>query len=597
MRELLLPVLLLCALCRASVHYPFEELLELRPLERNNLLASFDFKINSTEFELYEPEDKTFHYSTFSKLLGPILQETNTRELHLRFSQGWYDPEVYGELPYKGKHSGGTGVELWAVLEGQNEDTVFKDWIKLANSLSGLFCASLNFIDSSSTTYPATVFQPAAPMLEQGLSLKNDLFLLRSALPREPVCTENLTPFLKLLPTKGKAGISSLLTGHKVFNSQWSSMSIDVTTHCSGTKCHYEMEQSINLILDVPMTLERNRMPIPKPTPGSELKCDPTKPFDAFHCFPLDDISELEFSLADLFGKKIQGGALLASQPTKICADLDLESWSMEVQTDSQIVPKIEQEKTCFVIENTNGHDVLFRAKDTKKVKSLKSPPILASRSLSGYSQDSGGFRIDVKNPTDEDLDIIIFESIPWFVRIYLHTLTLNINSTVTHIVSDPQFDQYVKGIIYNPAIDRQKPSHLELLVGIPAHTKIKLSLEFDKAMLLYAEYPPDANHGFEIEPAVISVLDRNSHNVVYEMRTTTALLTIPTPDFSMPYNVIILTSTVMSLAFGSIFNLLTKQTVTEEEAESRVKESRITRLRSRIKERVQRIKSLFRRS
>ncbi|KAG7898824.1 hypothetical protein KL905_004952 [Ogataea polymorpha] len=597
MRELLLPVLLLCTLCRASVQYPYEESLEFRPLERNNLLASFNFKINSSEFELYEPEDKTFHYSTFSKLLGPILQDTNTRELHLRFSQGWYDPEVYGELPYQGKHSGGTGVELWAVVEGQNEETVFKDWIKLANCLSGLFCASLNFIDTSSTTYPVTVFQPTAPMLAQNVSFRNDLFLLRSALPREPVCTENLTPFLKLLPTKGKAGISSLLTGHKVFNSQWSSMSIDVTTHCSGTKCHYEMEQSINLILDVPMTLERNRMPIPKPTPGSQLKCDPTKPFDAFHCFPLDDISELEFSLADLFGKNIQGGALLASQPTKVCADLNLEYWSSEIESQTKITPTLEDGKTCFAIEDTNEYNLLFKAKDTKKIKPLNSPPIFASRSLSGYSQDSGGFRIDLKNPTDEDSDIIIFESIPWFVRIYLHTLTLTINSTVTHVVADPQFDQYVKGIIYNPAIDRQKPSHLELLVSIPAHTKIKLSLEFDKAMLLYAEYPPDANHGFEIEPAVISVLDRNSHKVVYEMRTTTALLTLPTPDFSMPYNVIILTSTVMSLAFGSIFNLLTKKTVTEEEAELKLKESRITILRSRIKKCAQRIKSLIRRS
>lgn len=51
-------------------------------------------------------------------------------------------------------------------------------------------------------------------------------------------------------------------------------------------------------------------------------------------------------------------------------------------------------------------------------------------------------------------------------------------------------------------------------------------------------------------------------------MRTTSLLLSLPTPDFSMPYNVIILTSTVMALAFGSIFNLLVRRFVGAHETE-----------------------------
>lgn len=51
-------------------------------------------------------------------------------------------------------------------------------------------------------------------------------------------------------------------------------------------------------------------------------------------------------------------------------------------------------------------------------------------------------------------------------------------------------------------------------------------------------------------------------------MRTTSLLLPLPTPDFSMPYNVIILTSTVMALAFGNIFNLLVRRFVGADEAE-----------------------------
>lgn len=39
--------------------------------------------------------------------------------------------------------------------------------------------------------------------------------------------------------------------------------------------------------------------------------------------------------------------------------------------------------------------------------------------------------------------------------------------------------------------------------------------------------------------------------------------------DFSMPYNVIILSSTVIALAFGSIFNLLVRRFVAADEVPS----------------------------
>ena len=45
-------------------------------------------------------------------------------------------------------------------------------------------------------------------------------------------------------------------------------------------------------------------------------------------------------------------------------------------------------------------------------------------------------------------------------------------------------------------------------------------------------------------------------------LRTPSLLLSLPTPDFSMPYNVIILSSTVIALAFGSVFNLLVRRFV-----------------------------------
>ncbi len=46
------------------------------------------------------------------------------------------------------------------------------------------------------------------------------------------------------------------------------------------------------------------------------------------------------------------------------------------------------------------------------------------------------------------------------------------------------------------------------------------------------------------------------------QIRTEALLISLPTPDFSMPYNVICLTCTVVALAFGPIHNISTKKIV-----------------------------------
>ena len=118
----------------------------------------------------------------------------------------------------------------------------------------------MNFIDSTRTTRPVVAFEPAGDH-----SNTSNLHLLHGTLPREVVCTENLTPFLKLLPCKGKAGIASLLNGHKLFDASWQTMSIDVRPVCpkSETECVVEMEQTVDMVLDIERSKRpRGRLPL-----------------------------------------------------------------------------------------------------------------------------------------------------------------------------------------------------------------------------------------------------------------------------------------------------------------------------------------------
>lgn len=137
--------------------------------------------------------------------------------------------------------------EIWGDLL-TSPSSAFSRWFSLTQLLSGQFCASLNFIDSTRTTKPVVSFEPTG-----NHDPSQSLHLLHGVLPGEVVCTENLTPFLKFLPCKGKAGISSLLDGHKLFDAAWQSMAIDIRPVCTGPGegCLIEIHQTVDMVLDI----------------------------------------------------------------------------------------------------------------------------------------------------------------------------------------------------------------------------------------------------------------------------------------------------------------------------------------------------------
>ena len=192
-------------------------------------------------------------------------------------------------------------------------------------------------------------------------------------------------------------------------------------------------------------------------------------------------------------------------------------------------------------------------------------PPLYAERSITGHGQERGGIQTLLTNPSpDRAVEFVYFESLPWFMKPYLHTLKVLLPG------ERKQPPSIIKDIYYRPSVDRRRGTQLEVRMVIPAASTVKLTYDFEKAILRYTEYPPDANRGFDVAPAVIRLISPTSNTTGSSMylRTTSLLLPLPTPDFSMPYNVIILTSTVMALAFGSIFNLLVRRFVGADEVE-----------------------------
>lgn len=320
--------------------------------------------------------------------------------------------------------------------------------------------------------------------------------------------------------------------------------------------------------------------PIPRPPPAHELLCDTSKPYHSDHaCYPADSLDGQDWTLSQVFGRPMKGTCPLTDHDVPpVCVQIP-QSRDIYTTEGAREIRSQDGNSRCYSLD-TNAELTLMLVKpesqDEDKILNKPETPLLyADRSFNGHGQEHGGVQAILSNPSDTDVEFVYMESLPWFMRIYLHTLSARIADSPWSNSSD-----LIKEIYYRPALDRARGTQLELLMRIPPHCTVFLTYDFEKSILRYTEYPPDANRGFDVAAAVITTLEPKVLNI----RTTTLLLYLPTPDFSMPYNVIIFTSTAIALAFGGLYNILVRRFVGADEAQSTALKAKLLGLVHRMK-------------
>lgn len=315
--------------------------------------------------------------------------------------------------------------------------------------------------------------------------------------------------------------------------------------------------------------------PIPRPVPVENLVCDQSKAYNSDDtCYPVDASRSQDLTLSDIFGHGIPGGCPLTGDSDR--------SLLLKVPEDREISALLGAYETkgpdgysLFYSLSDRVFDFTLEAEESPTYAPVEEPVLHVERSIVGNGQERGGLRSILTNPSNTSaVDFVYFETLPWFMKPYLHTMKTKIAHGGGSPIEVPSTD-IIKDVVYRPAVDRLRGTQLELILSVPAASTVTLVYEVEKSILRYTEYPPDANRGFDVAPAIIRVLESDDGKIspasspIY-LRTTNLLLPLPTPDFSMPYNVIILTSTVIALAFGNIFNLLVRRFVAAEEVPSR---------------------------
>ncbi|XP_057670874.1 GPI transamidase component PIG-T [Diorhabda carinulata] len=507
-----------------------EELL-IKPLPSQQIYNYFQF---STKWDI-DPDTETFRHSPlFPRPIGELIQRFEIQELHISLTSGLWRYENWG-YPVE---DAATGAEVWVWFKPSVID-VDKNWKLLANSLSGLLCASLNFIDSSNTVSPQFSFRPKG--IVESTNQINNSFIRYASLPQEIVCTENLTPWKKLLPCDSKTGLASLLTSGYIHNTRYHSLGLHLRPICRNKNCEslsLELKQTVSLVYDYLILGTKN------------------------------------WSLRKLFGQGINKKCILVSK-SEIYVDTTNQNVELEPNPD-EIITSIRGGQTSVLQKYQISDKFLniYAKYPNDDIVSVNiPPPLYAHRYLSGFGQERGGIVTKIVNNHWGELDVVLMQNIPWFIPIYLHTLKVVANGNEIKPLE----------LTYVPARQRQRPNYLEVLLRLPPRSSTTVVVDFDYVFLKWQEYPPDANLGFYIGSAVIScylpvarnytgvpqdgTLISDSFNAsrsgyLVQVRTENIVITLPTPDFSMPYNVICLACTVVALAFGPMHNITTKKLV-----------------------------------
>uniref|UniRef100_A0A182IZW0 Uncharacterized protein n=1 Tax=Anopheles atroparvus TaxID=41427 RepID=A0A182IZW0_ANOAO len=520
----------------------FDEELFIKPLPDRFVYSYFQF---TTRWELGK-NDSLLHTNLVSRPLAELFHHFGVQELRLSFTYGLWRYERWG-YPVT---DAGPGAEVWAWFDHTaDRASVDRRWKMLCGTLSGLFCASLSFIDQSNTFEPAYSLRPQTHHFPG----QGEPILRYAALPREIVCTENLTPWAKLLPCRSREGMVSLLVPDSVYASNYHSLGVHMRKLCADADCsefQLEVKQTVNVVQDLRLFGGPN------------------------------------WSIRKLFGQGMDGSCALAST-SNVYVDVTDNTYDVSQKPDETIQSVRGGARTelhrydlkHFEMVMAKGRRALFNVavmdkRDPNVVIVAGPPPISAKRFILGVGQERGKIVTQITNNHWGPLDLVVFENIPWFVPIYLHTLTVRHGEGKIK----PAF------MHYTPGVQRERPYGLEVGLRIPPRATVELSIDFDYIFLKWQEYPPDANHGHYIPSSIISLLLPSARNYTsvpreaslfresfnatqlsgyfLQLRTESLLLTLPTPDFSMPYNVICLACTVVALAFGPIHNISTKRIV-----------------------------------
>lgn len=548
----------LCLLVLSAAYCDdFQEELLVKDLGKG--LSAFHFNF-VTRQPHYESGSHNFHI--FPKPLYQIISKYFVDEFKLSIVQGFWDRDAWGPSFVQTVNG---GAEVWALFSPKATD-IGKSWSFFLEALSGQFCASLSHLGLYKNSFSLKWPHRPSGLSENFTSENLAKYFRYGQLPHEELCTENFTPWAKLLPCKKLMGLASLLRPRSVFRARYNSLNIELRRVCSAPDCQHisvELRQSFSIVFD-----------------RRYLYADLGAPW----------------SLAVLLGGRLKEACPVASRSQIIVL---------------QSRPRLTLSPSALPL-NSSAWDPrrVFAVYDSHKVANsliittVESPgqqsgelttPVSLMKYATGKGDIFGGVRIVLRNRMDVPVKAVLFDSAPWYTEIYYNSLNTNCQDTAGRSIEPCTADR----VTFRPSVVRERMAVLEMLLTLPPNSLLTVSYSFKKLLMRWNEYPPDANHGVYLPAAsvvfqlsaerlkrlhkrqkpvdwetalpmwagtyadffspnhsgVLSAADGRNRRVgdgLVRLYSEPVLVRLPVPDFSMPFNALCLVCSIVAIVFGS---------------------------------------------
>jgi phosphatidylinositol glycan class T len=310
-------------------------------------------------------------------------------------------------------------------------------------------------------------------------------------LPREAVCTENLTPWLKLLPCRDNAGLSALMDRPSIYTSFYHSQRLHLTSNSS------DLEGLNGIVLEQTLTVVLH--------PSSQRTS-------------LTHISESylqpSWSLSSIFGRKVNGRCALAKSSkvylqlerglvSELEKNIGSEGYDVEANFELSVNPDrvLKEENSRHGIGSSLLYEFSVDKYSNSKpfdlgltwkfpvIWSCQQAPLHAIRFLMGSGNERGAIAILLKSTDLNDsspgadsasdgceLHVNIFQIVPWYIRVYYHSLQLFVDDQLKAVGA------FVEKIHVIPSKDKISPGMMEMVLKLPCGVKsAALTLDFDK--------------------------------------------------------------------------------------------------------------------
>lgn len=506
------------------------ETLLLKPLPDGRVLSSFEFTLTSTS-------SSASNFRLLPRTLLQPVQHFNVSEVHLTLNSGRWRYDSWGSpvtpLPQQsgyaeegvgkvkiGEEGVGVGAELLATFDGP--DAVGDRWKGLTGALAGLFCTSLDALDERHTVQPH--HSPGRTMHAQ--------------LPTENVCTENLTPFLKLLPCKNAKGLATLLNPLAVFSANFHGLGVHVLRRDEGgwqvrltvtsvfapavtrdvSIRDWSMSSIFGRTLETGCPLaERSTVRVLRPDDAGSYEVSPLPKFPEcarpgkggcrrsggrYELFPvLDEEDEVTDELAT-------SGLLVftTDDESQQYEERLQKRWAHRLSVDGEYLYDLRHVPTGSLdVKMSWPHETRF----VYPSNTTSGQTVRVERTLLGTGPRST-LHLTLTNLDTVPQRLLWYETLGYFVKPYLHTLTHSttfMNSTVLRTPQD--YESPLEESLYQPTrgSGRRGPFVMETVIRVPAKGKVVVEMEVRKVFVRYSQHPPDAHRGFDLNGAQVVVL------------------------------------------------------------------------------------------